>query len=1012
LAVELLIAPPATGKTETVIQRIITLKKSQPFAKIWVVVPDRLQTVAFRRRLAHAGGTLGTQVGRFTDLFNNILEENGIFMPRATYPLTHHLIKGVVDQAVQAGQIPYYKGLQDFPGFIQILHESFTELKRALVEPHHLMEYVQNGTPGQRELALLYQHYQSRLQTLQYADEEDINNLTVRKLQDKSITCQDIEMLVVDGFDSFTGAQFAVLKLLASQVKTLLINFPGDCASQRPAHHRFGKPIQRLLAEFNPRLLPANTKTYLPPAISHIEKHLFNNEESPSIPVKDPILLEARSPTEEVREALRWVKKLVLRQQIPISDCVIFTPNPNTYHPLLRLFAEEFGIHLRFTLDESLDNSPPITAIINLLSLPLKKFNTHHLINSLRSPYFDFALQPETIDMLEMISRIGQIVEGQDQWQETFARLIDSTDEERANLDDERNAPKLPRGQAANQLKLQLDTTFQHLTPPAQSLTQTQWISWLEDLLDQLDFYARSDNDRDRTATQVFRDVLRSLVLVESVIGAKQVSYESFINDFFSTLQSKGAHEPFQRNQPELLIARLTEARGIRYKAVAILGLSEGSFPVNEQPDPFLDETIRQNLGLEPRLNREQAGLYYQAVTRADQFLLITRPYLSSDGEIWEESPYWSATKKLFDSSVVERVNSDQPLPLIDAASTQELLFEAVRTRKLPTRYDFLLDRWKNLQQVREVLHARRSKEVKGPYEGDLTPVSDTINQRYSPDAVWSASRLETYSNCPYQFFVSNLLELEARELPKLGLDSRQLGSMLHKILENTYLYADDRSDLDNLLATLEKECEKEFANAPTTYGFRPSVLWQIEQEQLREKLRETITALAKEANWTPTHFEAKFGLDGVPPLTIDLQHERIKIRGLIDRIDRNPQGNLRVIDYKSGSSHLAANDLKLGYRLQLPVYALAARDALQLGNVIDGFYWKIQQAEAGSLRLERFSNDDVKGIEVAFETLLQHLEHILAGIRSADFPPQPPQGGCPSYCPAAQWCWRYTPGW
>ena len=1012
MSVELLISPPATGKTETCIQRIRTLRQNQPFAKIWVVVPDRLQAVAFRRRLAQAGGSLGTQVGRFNDLFRNILEENGIFVPRATYPLTHHLIKGVVDQAVESGQIPYFAALQDFPGFIQVLRESFTDLKRALVEPQTLLDYVQQGAPGQQELALIYQHYQQRLQTLQYADEEDVNNLTVRKLQDSSITCENIDLLLVDGFDSFTGAQFAVLQLLAKQVKTLLITFPGDCSSQRPAHHRFKKNIERLLTEFSPTLLPPESKSYLPDPIANLEKHLFNNEESQSIPVKSPILLEARSPADEVRETLRWMKKLVIRENVPINECVIFTPNPNTYHPLLRLFAEELGVHLRFTLDESLDNSPPITAIINLLSLPLKNFNAHHLINSLRSPYFDFDITTGTVDLLEMISRIGQIVEGRDQWQDTFARLIDSIEDQTANLDEERNSPNLPRGEVAIRYQQKLVTIFQLITPSPQSLTQTEWISWLEDLLDQLDFYARSDNDRDRSATDVFRDVLRSLVLVESVIGARPVAYASFINDFFTTLQSKGTHEPFHRNQPELLVAHLTEARGIRFKAVAILGLSEGSFPVNEQPDPFLDEELRHALGLEPRLNREQAGLYYQAVTRADQFLLITRPYLSPDGEQWEESAYWSATRKLFDASALVRINPDQATPFVDAASTQELLFEAVRNGNLPRRYDFLLERWHNLQQVREVLDARRSREVKGPFEGDLATLTDSINQRYSTDATWSASRLETYSNCPYLFFVRNLLDLETRELPKLGFDSRQLGSMLHVILENTYLKAENRSDLESLLVTLEAECDKEFANAPTTYGFRPSVLWQIEKEQLREKLRKTIQALAKYEDWIPAFFEAKFGLEGLPPLTIDLQTQRIKIRGVIDRIDRNADGNLRVIDYKAGSSHLSANDLKLGYRLQLPVYALAARDALQFGDVVDGFYWKIQQAEAGSLRLERFKDEENKGIEVAFETLLMHLERILSGICTANFPPQPPQGGCPSYCPAAAWCWRFTPGW
>ena len=50
-------------------------------------------------------------------------------------------------------------------------------------------------------------------------------------------------------------------------------------------------------------------------------------------------------------------------------------------------------------------------------------------------------------------------------------------------------------------------------------------------------------------------------------------------------------------------------------------------------------KTSASELNLEPRLGREQAGLFYQAVTRADNFLLLTRPTLAGDGERWEGFP-------------------------------------------------------------------------------------------------------------------------------------------------------------------------------------------------------------------------------------------------------------------------------------------------------------------------------------------------------------------------------------
>jgi hypothetical protein len=81
------------------------------------------------------------------------------------------------------------------------------------------------------------------------------------------------------------------------------------------------------------------------------------------------------------------------------------------------------------------------------------------------------------------------------------------------------------------------------------------------------------------------------------------------------------------------------------------------------------------------------------------------------------------------------------------------------------------------------------------------------------------------------------------------------------------------------------------------------------------------------------------------------------------------------------------------------------------LGEVRDGIYWAIFAAKPGSLKLEKYAKDELKGVQAAVEVVKRHLLRILLGIRAAEFPGQAPKGGCPSYCPAAQWCWRYEAG-
>ena len=120
--------------------------------------------------------------------------------------------------------------------------------------------------------------------------------------------------------------------------------------------------------------------------------------------------------------------------------------------------------------------------------------------------------------------------------------------------------------------------------------------------------------------------------------------------------------------------------------------------------------------------------------------------------------------------------------------------------------------------------------------------------------------------------------------------------------------------------------------------------------------------------------------------------------------MDRAPDGGLRIIDYKTGGKwSFTPKAFAEGKKLQLPLYALAAEQALGLGRVTDGFYWHVQQAEASSFSL-------AGGVQEAIETALGHAWSAVRGARAGRFVPEPPDSGCPDYCPAAAFCWHARP--
>jgi hypothetical protein len=393
-----------------------------------------------------------------------------------------------------------------------------------------------------------------------------------------------------------------------------------------------------------------------------------------------------------------------------------------------------------------------------------------------------------------------------------------------------------------------------------------------------------------------------------------------------------------------------------------------------------LRESDRAALRLETKLHGDEGTLFYQAVTRGRQKLLLTRPYLAEDGQAWEASPFWAEVMRVNGNQLPVKVRGDVwELDSAEAASNVEWVESA---------QDFDI----HIKNGIEVLRARMNPKAEGIYEGELFDLSERFGAAHG----WSASRLESYGTCPFEFFVAYGLELEPREEAEDGFDVRALGSMLHKILEEHYGGVE-----------LRTVAEKVFADAPAEYGFRPTALWTQQKAELTRMLEKTVEALNEASQgFTPHTMEARFGM-GNPSLVLKTSAGKIRLHGYIDRLDSAPDGLLRVIDYKAGSAAISASHLKEGRRLQLPIYAMAARDALGLGEVSGGFYWHIQKAEASSLKLEKFEG----GVEAAFAVAVAHIGRHVTGIRAGHFEPKAPSDGCPSYCPAVNFCWRYKGG-
>jgi ATP-dependent helicase/DNAse subunit B len=531
-----------------------------------------------------------------------------------------------------------------------------------------------------------------------------------------------------------------------------------------------------------------------------------------------------------------------------------------------------------------------------------------------------------------------------------------------------------------------------------------------------------SDAERDVAALQTLKDILRALVIAEEMLGTGPVDYPRFFDELHGLVEATSYQLPIYPDREEILVADVVDARGLPFRAVALVGLAEGEFPAVLHEDPFLRDADRDllrrrfGLALEPSTDSAELEFFYETTGRASERLLVTRPRLVDNGALWQPSPFWDEVLRLLSIEPL-RVTGVSALDTDRAGSWPELIRSLAARGSVSSTTRSWLDqaqqgRWASVEAAADVLMVRRDLSHSSPHEGTLKQLADHLLDRYASTHLWSPSRLENYRTCPFYFYVANVLQLEPRQDPVPGLDGRQLGNIYHSIFEKVFTAPSvtDTADLQQLMAVLPTAAAQVLDEAPTREGFRETAWWEQTRDEIVETARRSLTQLSELGGpFAPYRFEQSFGRKGEPPLELRDGHDVLQLRGIVDRIDRAPDGRIRLIDYKtSGRSAFSRRAVEEGKKLQLPLYALAVRDALDLGTPTHGFYWHVRQAEPSGFSLSRYRG----GPEAAMDTAVEKAWEAVRGARAGHFAPSPPQNGCPSYCPATGFCWHHRRGY
>jgi hypothetical protein len=287
-------------------------------------------------------------------------------------------------------------------------------------------------------------------------------------------------------------------------------------------------------------------------------------------------------------------------------------------------------------------------------------------------------------------------------------------------------------------------------------------------------------------------------------------------------------------------------------------------------------------------------------------------------------------------------------------------------------------------------------------WDGNVGSVTNQVRSPATGEVV-SATRLETWSTCPFRYFLTHVLSVPVEEEPErlLELSPRERGTLVHAVLERFMDEELARPEADRVPAGESwprsavrrmQEIVAELMAETEAKGLTgKAVLWELHREEIESDVVQFLLwdSLYRERQGVvPESVEFPFGFEDAPPVEITVPSGAIvKFRGRADRIDRRPDGTRVVLDYKTGKqpsapAGLAGDPVWGGARLQLPLYAEAARQRLGVDSV-ESAYWYI--SERGG-----FKRDEVLLDETTADRFRTVVGQIVDGIDRGIFPAVP----------------------
>ena len=973
MSVRIIAGRANTGKSSYIYDEI--KKESQGTNDNLILIVPELMTYEAECSLIQRfdlAGIMNVEILSFKRLESRVLEEvGGLKVQDISFFGKIMLLKQIFEE--NKDKLKIFNNSYNQSGFLKEFEELMTEFKQNSVDSKSLKQAKADVDDEllMRKLSdieLIYSEYLERTLN-KYFDEEDKTDLVISFIKE-SVYIRNSQIWI-DGFESFNRQRLSLIKNLCDYSKSLTVTLNSDSSyfdnlEENDDWEAFSiiydtyETLNKYLDNIEIVNNEENKSSSL--EVKAIEKNIMSiNTEEYQNETDNITIYSSLNPYTETQKAAVKIISLVRDNGYRWRDIKVAVGNMDTYETNAKRIFAQYQIPFFLDSKRSIMNNPLCKYILSILDMFIWKFKHDNVFEYLKTGFSplkinqinsleNYALQ-YGIEGMKWFNEFKPFVDKKDKPTEETVIKVDTEEYRKLFADDfEAERKEIKNLKTANEITKLIFMYLQKHNVQEKMEKAVKGFNALKKY-EEASEYSQCWN----YVMEIFEQLL--LVGQDTEISLKD--YRKMLEAGFSEVEVNIIPPAIDKVE----VGEVDRIAVTKPRALFILGGNDSNLDskntekgllLNEERDILLKNDVKLTKGADYDTFKEKHMLYKLFSSPSDK-LCISYPLGMATGESLQPSLYIDTIKKIF---IKVKEGSDlshlDELELISNYSgTYDYFVENMRDFIDGYSID---DIWKDVYVWYENEDPENFDIIKKAlkYKNSMNSLdSDIVKKIYENNMTMTVSKLESYAECQFKYFMENVLKPRERIIQKI--EFYDLGNIYHCVVEKfinkiNEEYKDlsllNRDDAEKEASKITDDVLKEQADKVTA----------IEANERNKYMKEKIKRVMKRTCWTivrqlqssdfrPKYTELQIDLvdkndekaqNGIylSPIEIPIETDKIKevlkLRGKIDRVDvfeNEDKLYINIIDYKSSPNDIDLDDASEGLQVQLLVYLKALID-------------------------------------------------------------------------------------